>query len=73
MDSSSLNAILGQSEEWNADVSLFVEGVTILARHWRGEEGIKEINSRIASNLENGLPIHESLIEAYQHVRAQVI
>ena len=72
MDLSGLNAVLGRSENLNDETSNFANGLNKLAEHWRGQDGVREITHRVNSNINAGLPIQESLSEAYQYLKGKL-
>lgn len=72
MDLSGLNAALGRSKDLTSETSEFSSGLNKLAEYWKGEEGVREITRRVNSNLGAGLPIQDSLAEAYQYLKGKL-
>lgn len=72
MDLSGLNAVLGRSENLTSETSEFANGLNKLAEHWRGQDGVKEITQRVNANINAGLPVQESLSEAYQYLKGKI-
>lgn len=73
MHLSDWNGILDQSEDYNSSIQEFTNNLMLLARHWRGQEGVDFIKSRVENNKSNGIPLAESLVEAYGYLRPKVI
>lgn len=73
MDLSAWSEISDQSDEYNKSIQEFINSLFTLANHWRGKEGVELIKKRVEDNKINGLPLPESLVEAYQYLRPKVI
>lgn len=73
MQSFDLSELFDQYNTINKSVQLFADNLSELANHVGGQSGVDEIFKRVQQNIANGLPMEESLVEAYRHLREKLV
>lgn len=73
MQSFDLSELFDQYSIVNKSVQEFADNLSVLANHVGGQSGVDETFKRVQQNIANGLPIEESLVEAYRHLRNKLV
>lgn len=73
MQSFDLSKLSEYSNTVNQRVQEFADGLSKLANHMGGQDGVNEIFTRVRRSMDDGIPMEESLVEAYRHLREKLV